>query len=106
MLDCSIIYMTNSDYKKRMIAEMYQLKYRIEKLHKLITKAKENTLSFDLTCSVDMLIKQLQYMLNYYDILVKRAQTEGINVELAYADMIKEYRNTVNNEVDIKEIDN
>ena len=80
--------MCSSDYKERFIAELYQLKLRMDSLHKTITKYKEKRLDFDLSCPISLLEKQLKVMVEYYGVLVDRAKIENINIEKEISTML------------------
>lgn len=62
----TVPYMSSGDYKDRMMAEALQLAIRINKLS-LALKTKDDSL----------LIKQLEVMKEYLDVLTKRMEQEG-----------------------------
>lgn len=68
------------DYKSRFIKEYKELKERYEKLHNIIVKAEANTLDFELSCPLDLLKQQANYMGNYLHILEIRAEIEKVNL--------------------------
>lgn len=73
--------MISDDYKERFIAEYKQLVIRADRLTDIINKAYENKLGFNLTCSIELLDRQLTYMCGYMAILEERAKAEGINLD-------------------------
>jgi len=73
--------MLSKDYKERFIAEYRQLVIRLDKLENVISKAKNNSLEFKLSCPRIVLETQAIYMRNYADILRMRARQEGISLE-------------------------
>lgn len=73
--------MLSKDYKERFIAEYKQLVIRLDKLENVISKAKNNSLEFKLSCPRIVLETQAIYMRNYADILRMRARQEGISLE-------------------------
>ena len=77
----TIELMTSADYKDRFIAEYKQLVIRAKRLGDIISKAHENKLDFNLTCSIKLLDRQLTYMCGYMVILEERAKLEGINLD-------------------------
>ncbi len=72
--------MNSEDFKKRFVAEYYQVQIRATKLAKMLKYYKEGTLTFKPECSYDLLHQQLIYMYGYLDTLEKRADIEGINL--------------------------
>ena len=79
-LDDTIVLMNSVDYKKRFKAEYYQTKIRYDKLHNMITSYEAGTLSFEPTCSLELLQKQASAMGQYLHVLEVRAKVEGINL--------------------------
>lgn len=73
--------MLSKDYKERFIAEYKQLVIRLDKLENVISKAKNNSLEFKLSCPRIVLETQAIYMRNYADILRMRARQEGIDID-------------------------
>lgn len=73
--------MLSKDYKERFIAEYKQLVIRLDKLENIISKAKNNSLEFKLSCPRIVLETQAIYMRNYADILRMRARQEGIDID-------------------------
>ena len=72
--------MNSSDYKNRFIAEYYQLKYRLDKLHETIIKHEAGTLTFEPTCPMGILIKQEVSMKEYLRCLEIRAEIDHIDL--------------------------
>ena len=80
-LEQTVKGMISDDYKERFIAEYKQLVIRADRLTDIINKARENKLGFNLTCSIELLARQLNYMYGYMAILQERAKSEGINLD-------------------------
>lgn len=76
----TIELMNSSDYKERFKAEYYQTKIRYEKLHEIVIKYEAGTLTFEPTCSIELLKAQKSAMGQYLYNLEIRAQIEGIKV--------------------------
>lgn len=74
--------MNSNDYKDRFRAEYYQLAIRRRKLAVMLRKWKENELSFEPTCSYEILSEQLVYMNKYLVALETRAMIEGIELKM------------------------
>ena len=73
--------MTSRDYKQRFLAEYAQLYERREKLWRTIARYRAGTLDFNPPCPLDLLEKQSDAMDLYFNILNKRAELEGIDLE-------------------------
>ena len=73
--------MQNVNYKKRFLAEYYQLKIRIEKLEAMVNKWDKEELDFSPTCDREIYDDQLYYMRGYLNILKNRAEIEGIELK-------------------------
>ncbi|MEE8739029.1 MAG: hypothetical protein SOI66_09020 [Bifidobacterium sp.] len=67
-----------ADYKQRFIEEYDQLDERIRKLQSMLDRQRADTLGFTPDCPIELLSKQLLTMLNYRNILEKRAEIEHI----------------------------
>lgn len=76
----TINMMTSADYKDRFRAEYWQLKIRLEKLRKMITKYRAGTLGFTPACSLELLKEQVEPMQLYLDVLEVRAEIEGVQL--------------------------
>lgn len=76
----TIVYMVNSDYKKRFIAEYAQLYIRCRKLEDMLAVWDAGNLSFTPTCPREMYDQQLEYMNGYLQILVERARIEDVEL--------------------------
>ena len=76
----TIELMNSSDYKERFKAEYYQTKIRYEKLHETVIKYEAGTLTFEPTCSIELLKAQKSAMGQYLYNLEIRAQIEGIKL--------------------------
>ena len=72
--------MNSADYKERFKAEFYQLLNRLDSLTSIIIKWENNTLDFDPKCSKETLKNQVIFMKGYMDILLLRAELEGIDL--------------------------
>lgn len=79
-LSDTIVFMISDDYKERFRAEYDQLNIRMTKLEKFIEMFKDDELSFEPTCSIDLLEKQLDVMKTYKVILEERAKLENVDV--------------------------
>ena len=73
--------MQNVNYKKRFLAEYYQLKIRTEKLEAMVNKWDKGELDFTPTCDRKIYDDQLYYMCGYLNILKNRAEIEGIELK-------------------------
>lgn len=76
----TISLMQSDNYKERFIAEYLQTKIRYDKLHKMIVKYEANTLNFEPSCPIELLMEQAEYMGKYLHILEVRAEIEGIEL--------------------------
>lgn len=72
--------MLSCDYKDRFKSEYYQLENRINGLRRVLEKYKSGTLSFELSCSYDLLLAQFKAMEIYKFYLEERAEIEKINL--------------------------
>lgn len=72
--------MTSDDYKDRLKAEYLQTKLRYEKLSIMIAHLDVGSLDFQPKCPRYILMKQLETMAEYLDILTARALIEGIEL--------------------------
>ena len=72
--------MTSEDYKERFKAEYYQLLIRLESLTTMLYEWKNNMLDFEPKCSIETLENQVIFMQGYMDILLLRAEIEGIEL--------------------------
>ena len=70
--------MLSDDYKERFRGEYYQLRRRYEKLNNMV--ANWNHLDFEPTCDYFIYVEQLKAMKEYLDILVERAEMEGVDI--------------------------
>ena len=77
----TIEMMNSIDFKERFKAEYYQLKIRLEKIHKMIVKYEAETLEFTPNCSLELLKEQETYMRRYLYFLEVRAEIEDIDLE-------------------------
>lgn len=77
----TIELMTSTDYKDRFIAEYKQLCIRLEKLNSIIKQYYNKTLTFNLSCPIYLLERQVQLMIRLRNILEARADIEGINLD-------------------------
>lgn len=81
-LNETVEMMNSSDYKERFKAEYLQLKIRIIGLSNMLEKYKEGTLTFEPSCSYELLHTQVVHMECYLNILEERAKIEGIELEM------------------------
>lgn len=77
----TVRFMNSEDYKKRFIAEYWQLKIRYEKLVRMCYDWDHNKLKFIPSCPRSWYDEQLKAMKLYLDVLEKRAAREGINLD-------------------------
>ncbi len=73
--------MLSKDHIKRFKAEYNQLTIRLDKLNKIIDKAKTNKIEFTLSNSLSLLELQASYMEAYAGVLRDRAANEGISLD-------------------------
>lgn len=74
----TIELMASKDYKDRFKAEYYQLLIRYKKLKDMLDKHSKGELEFTPTCPISVLEEQLLSMIKYKNMLVMRAEIEGI----------------------------
>ena len=72
--------MNSKDFKERFKAEYYQLLIRLEGLSCMLYEWKNNMLDFEPNCSKETLENQVIFMQGYMDILLLRAEIEGIEL--------------------------
>jgi hypothetical protein len=72
--------MLSDDYKDRFKAEYLQLKIRYEKLKVMLDKWDNDELDFTPTCPREIYDEQIEGMETYLDVLVDRADLEGIDL--------------------------
>ena len=72
--------MISGDYKERFKAEYYQLLIRFDTLGSMLIKWEKNMLDFEPKCSKETIENQLIFMQDYMDILLLRAEIEGIDL--------------------------
>lgn len=90
-LNDTILWMTSSDWKERMVAEYWQLKIRYNKLHEIIINYEaeilygaKNNLGFTPNCSLELLKEQAACMGKTLYTLELRQVIEDIDKELYY----------------------
>ncbi len=76
----TINLMKSGDYKRRFIAEYWQLKIRYENLLTMCTKWDKGELDFTPICSKFLLQSQLNIMYDYLKVLEERAKIEKIDL--------------------------
>lgn len=74
--------MNSADYKDRFVAEYWQVKIRYDKLVDMLERHKAGTLDFKPTCPINILNQQKAHMGRYIWLLERRAQMEGIELEV------------------------
>lgn len=77
-LESTVDQMLSADYKDRFQAEVKQLRIRLTKLRIMINDWDNGVLDFTPTCPRSIYDKQIDAMEKYMDILIKRAELEGI----------------------------
>lgn len=80
VLNDTVEMMNSKEYKERFKAEYLQLKLRMNGLGEMLRKYKDGTLTFNPSCSYDLLNAQFKVMDLYASFLEERATIE--NVEL------------------------
>lgn len=68
-------------YKERFIKEYQELNERVQKLGNMLSKYLADELEFIPTCSYNLLHEQYCYMVNYLNILERRAILEDIDIK-------------------------
>lgn len=76
----TINMMYSNDYKERFRAEYFQTKCRYDKLDDITVKYEAGTLSFEPSCSLELLKQQKKYMGEYIRTLKIRAEIEKIDL--------------------------
>ena len=76
----TIEMMSSEDYKERFKAEYLQLEIRVNGLRNMLKKYKNGTLTFNPSCSYDLLNGQLKAMELYASYLEERAEIYGIEL--------------------------
>ena len=77
-LESTVDQMLSADYKDRFQAEVKQLRIRLTKLRTMVNKWDNGVLDFTPTCPRSMYDEQIDAMEKYMNILIKRAELEGI----------------------------
>ena len=72
--------MTSTDYKERFKAEYYQLEIRYGKLNTMLFMWDKGELDFEPTCPREIYDRQQKVMREYLEVLVERAELEGIEL--------------------------
>jgi len=72
--------MDSKDYKERFKAEYWQTRIRKDKLELMLSKYYADTLDFEPTVPIDLLVAQLEHMENYLSVLMDRAGYEKIEL--------------------------
>lgn len=73
--------MISDDYKERFKAEYWQLRIRMEKLHRILCGYSKGTLEFEPNCPWHVLLMQKEVMNSYLQILEEIAESEKIEFE-------------------------
>ena len=73
--------MMSDDFRERTKAEYWELRIRWERLGNMLDKWEDGTLDFTPNCPRLLLVRQYNVMKDYMDILSKRAEIEGIDLE-------------------------
>ena len=76
----TIPMMESADCKERFKAEYLQLEIRVNGLRNMLKKYKDGTLTFNPSCSYDLLNGQLKAMELYATYLEERAEIEEIDL--------------------------
>lgn len=72
--------MFSKDYQDRFRAEYYQIETRLEALGGMLKAYVLDELAYEPACSIEFLRDQYLTMRQYRDILLERAQQEGIDL--------------------------
>lgn len=72
--------MLSDDWKDRFKAEYYQAVIRALRLGKVVSHYYNNKLDVELSSGIEWHENQLRIMMDYIDILKKRAENEGIKL--------------------------
>lgn len=72
--------MNSADYKDRFKAEYWQTKIRYEKLKAMTNKYEAGTLTFEPSCSLELLREQQKHMGMYLHCLEVRAEIENVKL--------------------------
>lgn len=78
----TVALMTSADYKERFAAEYYQLETRYLKLLAMCEKWDKGELNFTPTCDRNVYELQLLAMKHYLIVLIHRANTENVPIEI------------------------
>ncbi len=81
-LEDTIDLMLSENYKDRFVAEYAQLSMRFERLRAMLTRWDAGCLEFTPTCPRAVLQEQADAMLAYMAVLEKRADLEGIDLDI------------------------
>lgn len=79
-LEKTVDYMLSDDYKKRFIAEYWQVRIRYEKLKSMLDAWNNNKLDFEPTCPKPIYDMQLKAMYEYLTVLETRANLEQVEL--------------------------
>jgi hypothetical protein len=85
-LASTAMLMVSSDYKERFIAEYKQLDNRYKALKAMVAKWDYGKLDFTPTCPRSIYNIQLEAMDKYRDVLISRAQLEGVDLGIPDAE--------------------
>lgn len=80
-LSDTIESMVSDSYIDRFQAEYYQARIRHDKLLVMLSKAESEALPFKPKCPLALLHMQAKAMQEYLDLLIVRAEIEGIDLE-------------------------
>lgn len=80
LLKETAVIMCDGDYKKRFVAEYWQLKNRVDGLHKMLVKYSVGKLEFVPSCPYELLNDQYLAMGEYLNTLEQRAVIEDIEL--------------------------
>lgn len=77
---CNVCACKVEAWKERMREEYWFVKNKYDKLRKMLIKYEADTLEFEPTCPIELLVEQLEAMGDYLHILEIRAEIEGVNL--------------------------
>ena len=81
-LQDTVDWMLSDDYRDRFRAEYWQLRIRADKMKVILNRHRRNELNFEPNCPYNLLEYQLSVMDDLLGILERRAEIEGINLNI------------------------
>lgn len=81
-LQDTVDLMLSDDYRDRFRAEYWQLRIRADKMKVILNRHRRNELNLESNCPYTLLEYQLSVMEDLIGILERRAEIEGINLNI------------------------